>query len=161
MSTSRLSRCATESKSRRDLIERIQQEIHCRVSGVVAEPETVGDRDPLGHPTGRGRACCPAPAPLRHQREQRPLGRAALDPTTRGDPAQRRADTEPVPQLIQPPRPAEAPRVQRLDRAGVAAAIACPGSKNREIEATSRASASRSTVSARPKLGSPPPRAPR
>ena len=33
-----------------------------------------------------------------------------------------------------------------------AAAIACCGSRNREIEATSRASASRSTASARPKL---------
>ena len=104
---------------RRDLIERIQQEIHGRVRGVVAEPETVGDRDPLGHPTGGGQLAARLQRPLRHQREQHPLGRAALDPTTRGDPAQRRADTEPVPQLIQHPRPAEAPRVQHLDLAGV------------------------------------------
>jgi hypothetical protein len=33
-----------------------------------------------------------------------------------------------------------------------AAAIACSGSRNREIEATSRANAARSTLSARPKL---------
>ena len=104
---------------RRDLAQRVQQEIHCRVSGVVAEPGAVGDRDPLGHPPCGGQLAARRQRPLRHQREQHPLGRAAVDPPTRRDPAQRRPDAEPVPEPVQHPRPAEAARVQHLDLAGV------------------------------------------
>src|SRR5271166_4059777 len=43
-------------------------------------------------------------------------------------------------------------RESQISISPVCAAIACAGSRNREIEATSRASASRSTASARPKL---------
>src|SRR5271166_3910495 len=57
--------------------------------------------------------------PLRHQREQHPFGRAAVDATTLGDPTQRCADAELLPELLQQPRPAEASRVQHLDVAGV------------------------------------------
>ena len=104
---------------RRDLAQRVQQEIHCRVSGVVAESGAVGDRDPLGHPPGGGQLAARRQRPLRHQRQQHPLGRTAVDPPTRRDPAQRRPDAQPVPQLVQHPRPAEAARVQHLDLAGV------------------------------------------
>ena len=154
MSTSRLSRCATESKIRAAISpRRVQQEIHCPIRGVVAESGAVGDRDPLGHPPGGGQLAARRQRPLRHQREQHPLGRAAVDPPTRRDPAQRRADAEPVPQLVQHPRPAEAARVQHLDLAGVRGRDRLlPGPGTARSRTTSRASASRSTASARPKL---------
>ena len=104
---------------RRDLAQRVEQEIHCRVSGVITESGTVGDRDPLGHPPCGGQLAARRQRPLRHQREQHPLGHAAVDPPTRRDPVQRRPDAEPLPEPVQQPRPAEAARVQHLDFAGV------------------------------------------
>ena len=135
-----------------DLAQRIQQEIHGRVSTVVAESGTVGDRDPLGHPPCGGQLAARRQRPLGHQREQHPLGRAAVDAPTRRHPVQRRADAKPLPQPVQHPRPTEAARVQHLDLAGVRGRDRLLRVQNREIDDTSRASPSRSTASARPKL---------
>ena len=141
---------------RGDLVQRVEQEVHRRVGGVVGEPGAAGDRDPLGHPAGRGELRARAPRPLRDQREQHPLGRVAVQAPAGGDPADRRADPEAFPQPVQRPRRAQPAGVQHLDLAGRrhrgVAATACSGVRNREIDATSRASAARSTLSARPKL---------
>lgn len=67
-----------------------------------------------------------------------------------------RCSAAPTPSRSQSRSSSHAPPKRRESRMSIslvcAAAIACSGSRNREIEATSRASASRSTVSARPKL---------
>ena len=150
---SRLSRCATESKIRRgDLAQRVEQEVHRPIGRVVGKPGAAGDRDPFADPAGGGQLAARFQRPLCHQREQHPLGRVRVQAPVGGDPVQRRADAQPLPELVQQPRPAER-RESRISISPVCAAvIACCGSRNREIEATSRASASRSTASARPKL---------
>ena len=119
MSTSRLSRCATEPKiARGDLAQRVEQEVHRPIRRVVGKPATAGDRDPLGHPPCGGQLAARFQRPLCHQREQHPLGRRGVQAPVRGDPVQRRADAEPLPELVEQPRAAEAARVQDLDLAG-------------------------------------------
>ena len=59
---------------------------------------------------------------------------------------------QPLPELAEQPRAAEAARVADLDLAGVRGLDRPCRVEDREIEATSRASASRSTASVRPKL---------
>ena len=104
---------------RGDLAQRVEQEVHHPIGRVVGEPGTVGDRDPFGHPAGRGQLAARLQRPLRHQREQHPLGRVRVQAPVRGDPVQRRADPQPPPELVEQPRPADAARVQDLDLAGV------------------------------------------
>ena len=154
MSRSRLSRCATDGEDLRgDLVQRVEQEVHRPVRGVVGEPGAALDRDPLGDPAGGGQLGARLQRPLRDQREHHPLDRVAVQAPPGGDPADRRADPEPFPDPVQRPRPAEAPRVQHLDLTAACAAVdRLLRVRNREIEDTSRASASRSTLSARPKL---------
>ena len=120
MSTSRLSRCATESKiraaisssasSRKSIARYAESSLNPRQSAIATRSAT----QPVAASLlpGSSARCATSANSTRS-------AAAAVDPTTRGDPAQRRADTEPVPQLIQHPRPAEAPRVQHLDLAGV------------------------------------------
>ena len=81
--------------------------------------------------------------------------RSAASPSRRR-PAATRRSAAPIPSRSQSRSSTHAPPKRRESSTSTspacAAAIACSGSRNREIEATSRASASRSTVSARPKL---------
>ena len=120
MSTSRFSRCATESKIRAAISPRASsRKSIARYAASSENPATAGDRDPLGHPPGGGQLAARFQRPLRHQREQHPLGRRGVQAPVGGDPVQRRADPEPLPEPVQQPRPAEAARVQDLDLAGV------------------------------------------
>ena len=146
---------------RGDLGQGVEQEVHRRVRGVVGEPRAAVDRDPLGHPAGRGQLRAGFQRPLRDQREHHPLHLLAVQAPPGRDPADRRADPEAFPDPVQRPRRAQPAGVQHLDptagltgahRAAVVAVTACSGVRNREIDDTSRASAARSTVSARPKL---------
>ena len=153
MSTSRLSRCATESKiARGDLAQGVEQEVHHPIGRVVGEAGAVGDRDPFGHPAGGGQLAARFQRPLCHQREQHPLGRVGVQAPV----AATRCSAAPTPSRSQSWSSTHAPPTRRESRISIspvcAAVIACCGSRNREIEATSRASASRSTASARPKL---------
>ena len=104
---------------RGDLAQGVEQEVHHPIRRVVAEPATAGDRDPLGHPPCGGQLAARFQRPLRHQCEQHPLGRVRVQAPVGADPAQRCADAEPVPELVEHPRPADAARVQDLDLAGV------------------------------------------
>ncbi len=91
----------------------------------------------------------PAARPGEHD----PLDRLPVQAPAGRDPTDRRPDPEPFPESVQRPRPAERAGVHDLDLgAACRAAVACSGIKNREIEDTSRARASRSTFSAWPKL---------
>ena len=144
---------------RGDLVQGVEQEVHRGVRGVVGEPRAAFDRDPLGHPAGRGQLRPGLARPLRDQREHHPLHRVAVQAPPGGDPADRRADPEAFPDPVQRPRRTQPPGVQHLDpTAGltgaqaVVAVTACSGVRNREIDDTNRASAARSTGSARPKL---------
>ena len=145
---------------RGDLVQRLEQEVHRPVGGVVAEAGQVLDEHPLGHPPGARPAC--EPGSRARWATIAKSTRSANAPSSRragGDPADRRADPQAVPQPVQHPRPAQPPGLQHLDlppsAPGRSTARGRPppaGSRNREIEATSRASAARSTLSARPKL---------
>ena len=104
---------------RGDLAQRVEQEVHRPIRRVVGKPGAAGDRDPFGDPAGGGQLAARFQRPLRHQREQHPLGRVRVQAPVGGDPVQRRADAQPLPELVEQPRPAEAARVQDLDLAGV------------------------------------------
>jgi hypothetical protein len=107
-------------KDRRgDLAKRVEQEVHRPVRRVIGKPGAAGDRDPFADPAGGGQLAARFQRPLCHQREQHPLARVRVQAPVGGQPVQRCADAQPLPQLVQQPRPAEAPRVQHLDLTGV------------------------------------------
>jgi hypothetical protein len=114
-----------------DLAQGVEQNVHRPIRRVVGKPATAGDRDPLGHPAGGGQLAARLQRPLRHQREQHPLHGRGVQAPLGGDSVQRRADAEPLPELIEQPRAAEAARVCDLDLAGVRGAgrvdLAVPG----------------------------------
>ena len=153
MSRSRLSRCATEPNTSAAISSQgVEQEVHRRVRGVIGEPRAALDRDPLGHPAGRGQLRPGLARPLRDQREHHPLHRVAVQAPPGGDSADRRADPEAFPDPVQRPRRTQPAGVQHLDPAAALAGgrrrrrgTACSGVRNREIDDTSRASAARST----------------
>ena len=101
-----------------DLLQRVEQEVHRPVGGVVGEPRAALDEHPLGHPPGRRQLRGRLQRPLRDQREDHPLDRLAVEPPPGGDPADRRPDLQPFPQPVQHPRPAQPPGVQHLHLAG-------------------------------------------
>ena len=98
-----------------DLGQGVEQEVHRRVRGVVGEPRTAGDRDPLGHPAGRGQLRPGLARPLRDQREHHPLHLLAVQAPPDRDPADRRADPEAFPDPVQRPRRTQPAGVQHLD----------------------------------------------
>ena len=108
---------------------------------------------PVRGPSGWRPACWPVPAPAAPPARTAPARSRRRPGVARRRPgaARRRCPAGPTagPSSHAPPK-------RRESRISIspawAAAIACRGSRNREIEATSRASASRSTASARPKL---------
>ena len=81
------------------------------------------------------------------------ITRSAAGPSSRR-PSAARLIAAPISSSSQTRPSTHAPPIRRESRTSTspAAAAALPGSRNREIEATSRASAARSTRSARPKL---------
>jgi hypothetical protein len=95
-----------------DLLEGVEQEVHRRVRGVIGEPRAARDRDPLGHPAGRGQLRPGLARPLAVQREHHPLHRVAVQAPPGGDPADRRADPETFPDPVQPPRRTQPAGVQ-------------------------------------------------
>jgi len=97
-----------------DLAQRVEQEVHPPVGGVVGEPRAAVDRDPFGHPPGAGQLRPRFQRPLGDQREQHPLGRLAVQPPTGGDAADRGADAEPFPDPVQRPRPTQVAGVEHL-----------------------------------------------
>ena len=103
---------------RRDIAQRVEQEIHCRIGGIVGEPDAVGDRGPLGDPPGGGQLAARFQArwPPARTTPARPRRRrsAARQPPAAAPPRCRSA-----PQLVQYPSSAEAARVEHLDLAGV------------------------------------------
>ena len=86
---------------RRDLAQRVQQEIDCRVNGVVAESGAVGDRDPLGHPPCGDQLVPGASARRATSADSTAPGRAAVEPPTCCDQAQRSPAAESLLQLFQ------------------------------------------------------------
>ena len=68
---------------RGDLAQGVEQKVHHPIGRVVGKPGTVGDRDPLGHPPCGGQLAARLQRPLRHQREQHPLGRSCGSPSPR------------------------------------------------------------------------------
>ena len=141
-----------------DLVQGVEQEVHRRVGGVVGEPRAAG-RSPPARPPSRSR---PASTRARSARcaTSANTTRSTCSPSSRRPAATRRI-AAPIPRRSQirssvhaapnrresststpPPSPAR----------GRVAVTACSGVRNREIDDTSRASAARSTVSARPKL---------
>ena len=101
-----------------DLVEGREQEVHRRVGGVLAEPRAALDRDPLGHPAGGRQLGARFQRPLRHQREDHPLGGLPVQPAARRHPPDRTADLQPLPQLAEHPRPAQPPRIEHFDLGG-------------------------------------------
>ena len=137
----------------RDLLQRRQQEVHRPVGLVVAEARAALDEDPLGHPPRCGQLRRGLQRPLRGQREDRP--RSVVTPSSRRHSAARRIAC-PISSRSHRRSSTHAPPSRRESSTSIspaaAAATARSGSRNREIEATSRARAARSTRSARPKL---------
>ncbi len=103
---------------RGDLTQRIQQEIHRRIGGVLGEARAAFDGDPLGDPAGGSQLGAGFQRTLRHQREDHPLGCLPIQAATVGDPAQRGTDAQPFPQPVQRPRPTQPPGVEHLHLAG-------------------------------------------
>jgi hypothetical protein len=96
------------------LVQRREQEVHPPVSLVVGKPRAALDRDPLGHPPGRGQFATRLQRPLGDQGEDDPLDRLAIQPAALGDPADGRPDPKAFPQAVQHPRPTHPTRVQDL-----------------------------------------------
>ena len=123
-----------------------------RYAGVIGQPGQALDRDPLADPPGGGQLRPGLQRPLRHQREQHPLHRSA----SRRRPAATRRSAAPIPSRSphwsRHPRPAQPARVQHLDLAARRGDDRLLRGQEPRDRGTSRASASRSTVSARPKL---------
>ena len=153
MSRSRLSRCATEANTSPAMSSRASSRKSIAGRLIVGEAAAALDRDPLGDPLGRRPACSRAPAPAarpaRTPPARPPRRPAAGRPRPCGSPRRSRAAPRPGPTST--PRPGGGSPGPRPP-APAAAAAACSGVRNREIEETSRASAARSTCSARPKL---------
>ena len=108
---------------------------------------------PARPPTVWRPACCPAPVPAAPPARTAP---ARSHPRPGAGPRRPGAAPRRHPAARQSWSSSHAPPKRRESTISIwpvcAAAIACSGSRNREIETTSRASASRSTASARPKL---------
>ncbi len=106
---------------------------------VFAEPRAALDRDPPGHPAGGGQLGARFQRPLRHQREDHPLGSLPVHRR----PAATRRIARPISSRSHSWPGTHAPPIRRESSTSTspaaAAATACPGSRNREIEATSRA----------------------
>ena len=120
MSTSRLSRCATESKIAAAISPSASsRKSIARYAASSENPAQPAIATRSADPAGGGQLAARFQRPLCHQREQHPLGRVRVQAPVGGDPVQRCADAEPLPELVQQPRPAEAPRVQHLDLTGV------------------------------------------
>lgn len=149
---------AWSAQSRRGLglVQRVEQEVHRRVRGVVGELRAVGDRHPLPDSAGRGQLRAGLAGPLRDQCEHHPLDLLAVEAAPGGVPAQRRPDPEPLPDSIQGPHRVQSARVQLLH---LAPELGGTGGGDRLLrggepgdEATSRAGLARSSWSAHPKL---------
>ena len=134
-----------------DLLEGVEQEVHRRIRGVLGEPWAALDRDPLGDPPGPGLL----PGSRARWATNANTTRSTATPSSRRPAATRRI-AAPIPSRSQTRSNVHAPPRRRESStstsAPAAALIACSGVRNREIELTSRASAARSTFSARPKL---------
>jgi hypothetical protein len=85
---------------RGDLAQRAEQEIHCRVGGVLAEVGAALDGDPLPDPAGGGQLRPRLQRALRNQREDDPLGRVPVQPPTPGDSAQRGTNAQSFPEPV-------------------------------------------------------------
>ena len=153
MSTSRLSRCATESKIR----AAISPSASSRKSiAAYAESSQNPGQSAIATRSATHRvAASLLPGSSARCATSANSTRSAAPPSRRRSAATRRS-AAPMPSRSQSWSSTHAPPKRRESSISIspvcAAAIACCGSRNREIEATSRASASRSTVSARPKL---------
>ena len=142
---------------RGDLVQGVEQEVHRRVRGVVGEPRAAARSRPARPPSRSRPASSPARTPAARPARTPPARPLAVQAPPGGDPADRRADPEAFPDPVQRPRRAQPAGVQHLDPAADprprrSSRTACSGVRNREIDDTNRASAARSTVSARPKL---------
>jgi len=135
-----------------DLVQRVEQEVHRRVRGVVGEAGAAFNRDPLRDPLGAGQLAAPLQRALGHQREHHPLHRLTIEPAAGRDPADRRTDPVPFPNPVQRPGPTQAARVQHLDvgaRGGAHRLLRGQEPRDRRHQPRK---AARSTCSARPKL---------
>ena len=136
-----------------DLVQGVEQEVHRPIRLVVGEAGQPFDRDPLRDPVGRGQLRAGLQRALRDQGEHDPLDRLTVQAAAGGDPADRRTDPEPLPDPVQRPRPTQRAGVHDVDlRAVRRGGGLLRGQEPRDRTDTSRASASRSTFSARPKL---------
>src|SRR5271166_571877 len=104
---------------RGDLAQSLEQKVHRPIRRVVGKSGAADDRDPFADPAGGGQLAGRFQCPLCHQREQHPLGRLDVQAPLGGHPVQRCADAQPLPELAEQPRAAEAARVQDIDLAGV------------------------------------------
>ena len=84
---------------RGDLAQSVEQKVHHPIRRVVGKSGAAGDRDPLGHPAGGGQLAGRFQRPLRHQREQHPLGRLGVQAPLGGHPVQRCADAAAAPRV--------------------------------------------------------------
>jgi len=100
-----------------DLGERLQQEVHRRVAGVLAEAQTRADRDALVHPSTGGQLGERLEAAVGDEREQHPLDERRLEAPARGHGGERLGDAEAGPHLVEHVGAAEAARVEDLDLA--------------------------------------------
>ena len=102
-----------------DLAQGVEQEVHAPIRLIITERGETVDGDPLGDPPAARQLRTRLQGTLRDHREHHPLHQLGVELAAGRPLPQRRANPQPLPQLIERPRPTQAAGVQDLHlRAG-------------------------------------------